>query len=239
MLIFTGWLGSVGLGTVKGEVVTLKVTLEVEESLDDDSLEFSSLFERAAWRKSSASDGSASSASSGEDVLASRVDGSGREVGGVHVGGVLGIGGVAVVAGRDDGVEEFLEKCVLKDVYGSKSYLEKLVGLLITSNSADGLDHGVTLVVNAGLDAVANVDTELGGLGLELLVELRLGTHSVGEERSVVGEIGKLGRHVAGDEGGLLLGAVVLGVAAAQLDPLGKSLDRGGEASWWVVRHFC
>jgi len=95
---------------VKGEVVTLKVALEVEESLDDDSLEFSSLFERGAWRKTSSSDRSASSASSGEDVLASRVDGSGGKVGGVHVSGVLGIGGVAVVAGGDDGVEEFLKR---------------------------------------------------------------------------------------------------------------------------------
>jgi len=209
---------------VKGEVVTLKVALEVEESLDDDSLEFSSLFERAAWRKTSSSDRSASSASSGEDVLASRVDRSGGKVGGVHVSGVLGISGVAVVAGGDDGVEEFLEK---------------LVGLFITSNSSDSLDHGVTFVVDAGLDAVTNVDTELGSLVLELLEELGIGTHGVGEERSVVGKVGKLGGHVASDEGGLLLSAVVLGVAAAQLDPLGKSLDGGGKASWWVVRHVC
>ena len=103
-------LGGVGLGAVEGEVVTLEVALEVEESLDDDSLEFSSLFEGAAWRKSSASDGSASSASGGEDVLASGIDRSGGKVGGVHVSGVLGIGGVAVVSGGDDGVEEFLKK---------------------------------------------------------------------------------------------------------------------------------
>ena len=93
---------------MKGEVVSLEVTLEVEESLDDDSLELSSLFERAAWRKSSASDGSASSASSGKDVLAGGIDGSGGKVGGVHVSGVLGIGGIAVVSSGDDGVEEFL-----------------------------------------------------------------------------------------------------------------------------------
>ena len=95
---------------MKREVVTLKVALEVEEGLDDDSLEFSSLFERGAWRESSASDGSASSASSGEDVLASGIDGSSGKVGGVHVSGVLSIGGVAVVASGDDGVEKLLKE---------------------------------------------------------------------------------------------------------------------------------
>jgi len=218
----TGGLGSVGTGAVKREVVTLKVALEVKESLDDDSLEFSSLFERAAWRKSSASDGSASSASSGKDVLASRIDGSGGKVGRVHVSRVLGIGSVAVVSSGDDGVEELLEE---------------LVGLFITSDGTDSLDHGVTLVINTGLDAVSNVDAELGGLGLKLLEEVGLGTHGVGEEGSVVGKIGKLGGHAAGDEGGLLLGAVVLSIAAAKLNPFGKSLDGGGKASWWVVRH--
>ena len=95
----------------------------------------------------------------------------------------------------------------------------------------------MTLVINTGLDAVSNVDAELSGLGLKLLEEVGLGTHGVGEEGSVVGKIGKLGGHAAGDEGGLLLGAVVLSIAAAKLNPFGKSLDRGGKASWWVVRH--
>ena len=99
---------------MKREVVTLKVALEVKESLDDDSLEFSSLFERAAWRKSSASDGSASSASGSEDVLAGRVDGGLGELADVKVGWVDGVSSVTVVSSGDDGVKEWLKKSKTK-----------------------------------------------------------------------------------------------------------------------------
>ena len=106
---FTVWLGSVGSGTSKGEVVTSKIASHGKKRLDDDSLDFSSFLEGSAGRKSSASDRSASSASGSEDVLASGVDGGLGELSDVQVGGVDGVGSVAVVAGADDGVEEGLD----------------------------------------------------------------------------------------------------------------------------------
>ena len=136
---------------------------------------------------------------------------------------MLGVWGVATVTAGDDGVEELAEE---------------LVGLLVTSDGADGLDHWVTGVVNTSLDAVAEVDAQLGLLGLELVVEAGVGAHDLGEVGGVVGEVGELVGHGTGQEGGVLLGAVVLGIATTELDPLGEALDRGSESVWWVVRHF-
>ena len=85
--------------------------------------------ERAGWGKAESLDGSTSSASRGQDVLASWVDLGVRELVDVQVSGVLGIGGVAIVAGRDDWVEKLLEE---------------LVRLLVTSDNTASFDHGVT-----------------------------------------------------------------------------------------------
>ena len=60
---------------------------------------------------------------------------------------MLGIGGVAVVAVGDDGVEEVLEESV---------------GLLVTSDGTDSLDHWVTLVVDTSFDAVSELDAQRG-----------------------------------------------------------------------------
>ena len=40
--------------------------------------------------------------------------------------------------------------------------LEKGVGLLVTGNGTDGLDHWVTLVVDTSLDAVSELDAQRG-----------------------------------------------------------------------------
>ena len=135
---------------------------------------------------------------------------------------MLGIWGVATVTAGDDGVEELAEE---------------LVGLLVTSDGTDGLDHWVTGVVNTSLDAVTEVNAQLGLLGLELLVEAWVGLDDLGEEGGVVGKVGKLVGHGTGQEGGVLLGAVVLGIATTELDPLWEILNGGSESVWWVVRH--
>jgi len=217
------WLGSVRLGAVKREVVTFKITLQGEESLDDEGFDFSSLFEVGTWGELESSDGSSSSASAGEHVFAGGIDLGVGEFGDIKVGGVDGVLGVATVSCRDDGLEKLGEE---------------LVGLFISGDETDSLDHGVTFVVDAGLDAVAEGDTELGLLVLEALVKLGLLLKNVAQEVVVLGEVGKLVGHVASEEGSAFLFAKVLIVATSLLDPLGKFFDALGESSWWVVRHF-
>jgi len=218
-------LGSVGLGTVEREVVTLKVAFHGEETFDDESLEFSSLFEVGDWGELEAFDGSSGSASAGEHVLAGGVDLGVGEFGDIKVGGVDGVLGVATVSGGDDGFEKLGEE---------------LVALFISGDETDSLDHGVTFVVDAGLDAVAKGDTELGLLVLEALVKLGLLLKNVGQEVVVLGEVGELVGHFVGgsEEGSAFFFAIVLFVAASLLNPLGKFFDFLGESSWWVVRHF-
>ena len=91
-------LSSVGSGSTEGEVISLELTLHGEKSLDDESLDFTSLVEGVAGGKSESSNGSSGSASSGENVVASGVNLGGRDVGGVHVGRVAGVGRIAVVS---------------------------------------------------------------------------------------------------------------------------------------------
>ena len=103
----------------------------------------------------------------------------------VHVSWVLGISGIATVTGGDDGIEELAEE---------------LVGLFVTGDGANGLDHWVAGIVDTGLDAVAEVNAQLGLLALELVIDAWVGLHDLGEEGGVLGEIGALVGHVAGDE---------------------------------------
>jgi len=217
------WLGSVRLGAVEREVVTFKVALHGEETLDDEGFDFSSFFEVGDWGKLEASDGSSSSASAGEHVFACGVDLGVGKFRDIKVGGVYGVLGVATVSCRDDGLEKLGEE---------------LVGLFISGDETDSFDHGVTFVVDAGLDAVAKGDAELGLLVLEALVKLGLLFKNVGQEVVVLGKVGKLVGHVASEEGGAFLFAKVLIVATSLLDPLGKFFDVLGESGWWVVRHF-
>ena len=123
------WLRSVRLGAVEREVVTFKVTLHSEESLDDEGFDFSSLFEVGDWGELESSDGSSGSASAGKHVFAGGVDLGVGEFGDIKVGGVLGVRGVATVSCRDDGLEKLGEE---------------LVGLFISGDKTDSLDHGVT-----------------------------------------------------------------------------------------------
>ena len=123
------WLRSVRLGAVEREVVTFKVAIHGEEGLDDESFDFSSFFEVGNWGELESSDGSSSSASASEHVFAGGVDLGVSKFGDIKVGGVLGVRGVATVSCRDDGLEKLGEE---------------LVGLLISGDETDSLDHGMT-----------------------------------------------------------------------------------------------
>jgi len=125
---------------------------------------------------------------------------------------VLGISRVAVVATRNDGVEEFLEE------------LERF---FITGNQTDSLDLRVAGVVHAGLEAMGQLDAELGLFVLEvgpdlagaIFVQIGGILEDVGDESVVFLEVRELSGVVV--EGRLLLfGDVALTIGASQLDPL-------------------
>jgi len=74
----------------------------------------------------------------------------------------------------------------------------------------------VTWIVNTGLDAVTEGNTELGVLGLEFVVKTWVFLHNFSEERRVVGEVWKLVWHVTTEESGVLFGTDVFSIATTQ-----------------------
>lgn len=80
-------------------VISLELTIEVHKSLDDESFNFTALFERVARGKSESTDGSSGTASSGKDVFTGGVNLGLRDVVGVHVSGVNGVRRVSTVTG--------------------------------------------------------------------------------------------------------------------------------------------
>ncbi len=73
----------------------------------------------------------------------------------------------------------------------------------------------MTLVVNASLDAVADVDTETSFLVLELFVETCVFLEDISHEISVFRKVGALIGHAAGQESGTFLWTVVLSVTTS------------------------
>jgi len=196
-------LRSVGLGTVEWEVVTLEVTLHVQETLDTESLEITTLLEGDEWWKLEALDGAASAHTSGEHILALWINISIRELGEVHVGRLLGIRSIATVTSTDDWIKELLED---------------LIGLLITGGHTDGLDVRMARVVDTSLDALGKSHTSRSLLVLELVIDL-LG-EDLSHEVGVLGEVWHLSWALAvHGEGGALLRAVVWGITTSELDP--------------------
>jgi len=95
---------TVGLGSVrsragKGEVISLKFSIKLQESLDEAVLNITSLLETVARRESESSNTATSSAASGENVFTTGIDLTLAQIGGVHIGGVLGIGSVYLPVG--------------------------------------------------------------------------------------------------------------------------------------------
>jgi hypothetical protein len=93
----------------------------------------------------------------------------------------------------------------------------------------------VTWIVNTSLDAMTEVNTELGGLGLQFVVKAWVGNHNILEEGRVVGKIWKRCWHVATSEGNILLSADIFRITATELDPLWELLNRFWETGWWII----
>jgi len=119
----------------KGEVLTLELTLEAGKGIDGDLLDSATLSTGAVGREGDSLDGATGTDAGRKDVLL--IEDTSLKVVGVQVGLVLGVLAKSVVTSLDDGV---------------KKISEDLVGLLITGNSADGHDEGMSGVVHTGLD---------------------------------------------------------------------------------------
>jgi len=217
-------VGAVGLGALQGKVRTLQLTGQRLETLDNNGLELTTLSEGDGRGELEAGDGTAGSATGGENIAAVAVLGielgleRGGQLGGIHVVGLEGIDGViAVVAGGGDGVEQSLES-------------DKRV--FITGDETDGLDHRVTGVVETGLQALAEGNTKGGLLVLQLFVHLLAfrGLEDVGKVAIVLGEIGQLGGGLP-VVGGLLLLTDIDFITTSQTDPLSEVLAGFGHAT--------
>jgi hypothetical protein len=176
LLGHTSDLGGVGSGSGEGEVVSSELSVELEESLDNELFDLASLFERVARGESESSEGSSGSATGGLDVFAGGVNLSGGDLGAVHIGRVNGIGLVATVAAFNNGVHDILEHSP---------------GFFISSDESTGLDHGMSGVIDTGLDAVTEVDSESGLHALVFVIKAGIVSEALSEKRRVVGDIGE------------------------------------------------
>jgi hypothetical protein len=197
-------LGGVRARSSKWEVVSLKLTIELFESLDEAVFNVTSLLECVAGRESEASDRSSSSASSGQNVLTSRINFGFAEVSGVHVSGMLGIGSVTSMTSRDNRVHNLLEQSPR---------------FFVTSYETAGLNHRVTLVIDTSLNAMADIDTKLGLSILKLTIERGVLLEDVSEVIGVSTKVGELGRQVVSRESSSFLRAVVFVVTTTKLNP--------------------
>jgi len=202
------------------EVVTSKIALEFQETLNNEFLNFTALLEGVARGELEATDGSSSSAASGEDVFSSGVHLPLAKVSGVHVSGVGVPWLVSIVARVNDVVKERGE-CGVR--------------FLIASNDTAGLNMGVTLVINSCLDAMSEGASQLGLFVGETFVKAGVSLKSISHEVGVVGQVGAFVGHNIGGEGGSLFGADVLGGTTSKTDEVRKSKHVGAETFWGIV----
>jgi len=87
----------------------------------------------------------------------------------------------------------------------------------------------VTLVVNTGLDAVSNVDTELSLSVSKSVIDSEVGLEGIDTEVVVLRKVGEVLEGLFAGVGGSLLGADVLIVSTSGLNPSGEGLDVSGE----------
>jgi hypothetical protein len=190
--------------SIEWEVVSLEVTLHVQETLHTESLEITTLLERNEWRKFEALNRTTSADTSSEHVFALRIDISIGELGKVHIGRLLGIRSIATMTSTDDRIKELLED---------------LVRLLITSGQTNRLDVRVARVINTSLHTLSEGNTARGFLVLELVIDL-LG-ETLSHEVGVLRQIRHRGWALTIDSKcGVLLRTVVWGIATAKLNPL-------------------
>jgi len=155
----------------KGEVLTLELTLEAGKGIDGDLLDSATLSTGAVGREGDSLDGATGTDAGRKDVLL--IEDTSLKVVGVQVGLVLGVLAKSVVTSLDDGV---------------KKISEDLVGLLITGNSADGHDEGMSGVVHTGLDDAVEGASRGSDLVAELGIDLR--GQALGHPVVVLAEVG-------------------------------------------------
>lgn len=87
----------------------------------------------------------------------------------------------------------------------------------------------MTFVVDTGLDAVTNVDTE-GSLSVsKSVVDSEVSLEGIGAEVVVLRKVGEVLEGLFAGVGGSLLGALVLFVSTSGLNPTGEGLHVSGE----------
>eukprot|EP00756_Hemistasia_phaeocysticola_P027242 Hpha_TRINITY_DN16106_c1_g1::TRINITY_DN16106_c1_g1_i10::g.4127::m.4127 len=217
-------LRPVAPAAVEGEVVTLKVSLHVQQPLHHQGLKLAAPLETDRGGQQEVTHAPPSADTRGENVLAVGVD--------------VGLGKLIDFQVRRLGHSARVVPGVARGGDGVEEIAEQLVGLLVTGGGTDGLDEGVTLVVHSGLDTVGKGDAHFGLLVLQLVVHRGVLTKELSHEVVVLGEVRHLVRAaVVTAEGGLLLRAVVGVVTAPQLDPLLQVPHAGGKAERGVVLH--
>merc|ERR1711970_111747 len=155
-----------GVGhAVQGVVLSLELTLQRGQGLNGQLLNSSALATAGVGGQGVSLDAASGTHTAGQHVVGVHVI-STLQVLEVEVGLVLVGGLVSTVTVGDDGVEHILED---------------LVGLLVTSHTADGHDEGMAGVVNTGLDAVVQGEAAGG----------RLAPH-LGDVVVVQGQVGEL-----------------------------------------------
>jgi len=101
--------GGIALVAMERQVFTLQFALELDEAFHNRFLDLAALIESGGRRQAGAADGSAGTAARSSDIFSGGVDLGGGDFVRVHVADVLGVGGVAVVAARDDGIKQLFE----------------------------------------------------------------------------------------------------------------------------------
>jgi len=146
-----------GLGHLSQWVVLAgEFAAQVGETINNDLLDHVSLSSAAPWWHRVAPDGSAGSASRGDDVV--HVELVAFDLGWVEAGLMLVGWLVAGVSGLNDWVEEFLED---------------FVGLLVTGDATDGHNEWMAWVVYTSLDGVVDGVAGWGLLASEAFVHLQ------------------------------------------------------------------
>jgi hypothetical protein len=199
------------VGSVEREVISSKISLHVKKPLNSESFELTALLEPNGWGKTESADRTSGPDTSGEHVLASRVNVGVGEGVQVHVGWLLGVNAVSSMTSGDDRIEEL-----------GKDF----VGLLVASDASNCLDVWMSRVVNSGLDDVSERSSRQGATIPQGRVHLW--GKSLRHEVVVFAQIWhRLGGDAIGCESGSLLGAVVASIATTDLDPLGKGGNSG------------
>jgi hypothetical protein len=206
---------------VEWKIVSLKVSIHLEQRLYAKSLEATTLFEADGRRKIESTHATASSYTSGEHILALGIDVSGRELGYVHVCWLRGLCVVIALACNGDWV---------------KKLSEGVIALLITRNQTHSLDVRMARVVYTCLDAISKSGTTLCLLVLELVIHLRILHKELSHKARMLGEVWHLvWTPVVNTKRCVLLRAVVRHVTATSLDPLRHFLHTWSDSVWWVV----